>query len=339
MPSAQQINYGRIRVLLDAFTAPTPQKAMIEALARPEAAEATTHLRDVIAQPNVVAVGIAEKETGGRQTGQLALTFYVEKKKDKVSKANAVPEAVAGVVGGRAVVTDVVEIGKLVPEIHSGRTPIQPGFSVGHPRISAGTLGAIMGPAKAPRILSNSHVLADSGRATIGDPILYPGPDDDGQDPADVVGTLTHIVPFVTGGEFVNQMDVAVATINPARRAELRSRIPDIGLVPSATTKPVRGMHVVKFGRTTGLTRGVVRDVNFRFVLDYGDGALVGFTDQVFCSRYSAGGDSGSLVIDEATGKAVGLHFAGANGGSVFSPIRPILREVRGRLVRKALGE
>jgi hypothetical protein len=45
------------------------------------------------------------------------------------------------------------------------------------------------------------------------------------------------------------------------------------------------------------------------------------------------------LVLEEATGAAVGLHFAGASGGSVFSPIRPVLRAVHGRLIRKALGE
>jgi hypothetical protein len=338
MPTAQQFDYSRIRVVLDAATAPAEQKAMIESLARPEAVEATTHLRDVIAQSNVVAVGIAEKQTGGQPSGRLALTFYVEEKR-KVSAANAVPEAVRGAIAGREVPTDVVEIGKLVPELHIGRTPIQPGFSVGHPLITAGTLGAVIGPARNPRILSNSHVLANSGQATIGDSILYPGHEDEGREPADTVATLTQIVPFVTGGEFVNSMDVAVATINPARRADLRSRIAELGIVPSGTTQPVRGMQVVKVGRTTGLTKGVVRDVNFRFVLDYGAAGLVGFRDQVFCSRYTAGGDSGSLVIEEATGKAVGLHFAGANGGSVFSPIRPILRAVHGRLIRNALGE
>ena len=338
MPTSQQVKFGHLKVVLDACTAPPAQKAMLEALARPEAAETTGHLRDVIAQPNVVAVGISEKERRGRQTGELALTFYVETKRD-VSRAEAVPEVVPQTVSGREVPTDVVEIGKLVPEIQAGRTPIQPGFSVGHPNITAGTLGAVIGPARSPRILSNSHVLADSGRAAIGDPILFPGPDDHGEDPGDVIGTLTQVVPFVTGGDFVNRMDVAVATIAPGRRSELRSRIPTLGIVASSTAEPVRGMQVVKVGRTTGLTRGTVRDVNFRFVLDYGTGSVVGFLDQVFCTRYSAGGDSGSLVIEEATGKAVGLHFAGANGGSVFSPIRPILREVRGRLTRRAFGE
>ena len=64
-----------------------------------------------------------------------------------------------------------------------------------------------------------------------------------------------------------------------------------------------------------------------------------GFIDQVLCTRYTDGGDSGSLVLQEGTDRLVGLHFAGASGGSVFSPIRPILRRVRGRLIRVPLNE
>ena len=64
----------------------------------------------------------------------------------------------------------------------------------------------------------------------------------------------------------------------------------------------------------------------------------VGFLDQVFCTRYSRPGDSGSLVLDQATGKAVGLHFAGANGGSVFSPIATVLSTLGVKLVTKSVG-
>src|SRR5262249_30154147 len=98
-------------------------------------------------------------------------------------------------------------------------------------------------------------------------------------------------------------------------------------------------MKVVKVGRTTNKTTGTVRDVHFRFTLDYDDlGKSVGFMDQVFCTRYSKPGDSGSLVLDEATGKAVGLHFAGANGGSVFNPIDKVLEALKVSLVTKAIG-
>jgi len=328
----------RIRVALDAITLPAPRMAMPEILGRPGAMDAASHLRSVIAQPNVVAVGIAEKESGGRLTGELALAFYVEEKRD-VPPAEAVPEMIPLALVANGVPTDVIALGRITPEALVQRSPIVPGFSIGHPSVTAGTLGALLGPRTRPRLLSNSHVLANSGLAAVGDAIVYPGPMDGG-DAADVIAHLSHVLPFVGGGAFVNTMDVAVATAAPDRRADLRSRIGLLGIVPSGTAVARRGTKVVKVGRTTGLTHGEVRDVNFRFVLDYG-GVVgsVGFTDQVLCTRYTDGGDSGSLVLEEGSGRAVGLHFAGAAGGSVFSPIRPILRAVRGRLIRVPLNE
>jgi hypothetical protein len=311
---------------------------MPEAFAAPEAVAAADRMRAVVAQPNVVAVGIAEKESDGQLTGALAPTFYVEKKHD-VPVDEAVPSSVPAALTRRDVPTDVVELGPIVPEALAQRTPIVPGFSIGHGDVTAGTLGAVLGPRNRPRILGNSHVLADSGEALVGDPILYPGPLDGG-DTADVIAHLDLFVPFDTSGAFVNTMDAAVATIVRERRAEVRTRIALLGVVPTGTAIATRGMKIVKVGRTTGLTRGEVRDVNFRFVLDYGGGiGPVGFVDQVLCTRYSDGGDSGSLVLEEGSGRAVGLHFAGANGGSVFSPIRPVLRAVRGKLIGVALNE
>lgn len=332
------IRYRRIRTALDAITLPEPRAAVADLLAAPEAADAASRLRDLVAQPNVVAVGIAEKESHGQLTGELALTFYVERKGD-VPAAQQVPAMVPTSLARPDLPTDVVELGRIAPEALAQATPIVPGFSTGHPDIGAGTLGALVGPRARPRILSNSHVLAASGLAALGDPILYPGALDGGM-PGDVVARLSMAVPFDAGGDFVNAMDAATARVLPSRRPELRSRIALLGVVPAGTTLPARGMQVAKVGRTTGLTRGEVRDVNFRFVLDYGDPVgSVGFTDQVLCTRYTAPGDSGSLVLEEATGLAVGLHFAGAGGGSVFSPIRPILRALRSRLIRVPLNE
>ena len=50
------------------------------------------------------------------------------------------------------------------------------------------------------------------------------------------------------------------------------------------------------------------------------------------------GGNSGSVVLDLTTGEAVGLHFAGANGGSVFSPIATVLSTLGVKLVTKSVG-
>jgi hypothetical protein len=328
--------YRDLRIALDLCTVTPREEAVVQAVARPEAVEATTRMKGLLQHPNVVAVGIAEKQRAGQGTGSLALTFYVDRKLDRVPSAQAVPEAIPAAIAGRALPTDVVQIGQLRPEVQSEASPIQPGFSIGHPDVTAGTLGAVLGPASSPRLLSNSHVLANSGHAAIGDAILYPGSADNGQIPKNVVGRLTQVIPFVVGGQFVNHMDVATATIDPKRLADLQTQIPGLGITPSGTTVPKRGMTVVKVGRTTGLTRGVVNDINFRFVLPYDDGSQVGYLDQVFCTRYSQGGDSGSLVLDDASHLAVGLHFAGAQGGSVFSPIRPILRAVHARFLKRA---
>ncbi len=339
----EAVQQGRLRFVLDAMTLPM---AHVEALgvmaAEPEALGATNRLREVMAQPNVVAIGIAEKVTGGKRTGELALTVYVEKKRARVAAAELVPEMLPASLGTRGVPTDVVELGRIKLEANIEHTPIQPGFSIGHVNITAGTLGAVLGPATAPRILSNSHVLADSGQATVGDRVSYPGPIDLASGTAtaaDIVAHLTAVQPFVLGGAFVNIMDAAVATVDPARRSELRTRIPGLAVIPGATTVPKRGMQVTKVGRTTGQTVGEVTDIHFRFVLPYENVGQVGYLDQVLCTRYTAGGDSGSLVLEVGTNKAVGLHFAGANGGSVFSPIRPILRAFHARLLRKPLGE
>jgi hypothetical protein len=235
--------------------------------------------------------------------------------------------------------TDVVQLGRPVPEANVERTPIEPGFSIGHVDITAGTLGALLGPASAPRILSNSHVLANSGLGQIGDSIIYPGDADGGVAPADTIARLTQVQPFIVGGEFVNTMDAATATVDAGSRKKLRTRIPGLGVIPGPTAVPQRRMKVTKVGRTSGQTSGEITDIHFRFVLPYDGVGSVGYLDQVLCTRYTQPGDSGALVLEVGTNRAVGLHFAGASGGSVFSPIRPILRTFHARLLRRALGE
>ena len=305
---------------------------------------ATDHaksLRRIIAKPNVVGVGISEKISKKKRTGKLAVTFYVEKKvpMKKLRAADMIPPTVPEALSGpQAIPTDVIVIGRLKPEINAGRKPVQPGNSIGHTKITAGTFGALVTKGGALHLLSNSHVLARSGRAKTGDVIVYPGPDDGGASPADQVATLAGFKAFVTGGDFVNRADCALAKPVAARVADLVSTIKGLG-VPKGTIKPVRDMKVVKVGRTSNKTTGTVRDTHFRFAVDYDDlGKSVGFLDQVLCTRYSRPGDSGSLVLDQKTGKAVGLHFAGANGGSVFSPIDTVLAELGAKLVTKVIG-
>src|SRR5260370_11026087 len=108
-----------------------------------------------------------------------------------------VPETLSG---PEAVPTDVVAIGRLRLEVNAIRTPVQPGNSIGHVDISAGTLGALVTRGGGVHLLSNSHVLARSGRAKNGDDILYPGYADGGKVPADLVPELSRLQKFRTWG-------------------------------------------------------------------------------------------------------------------------------------------
>jgi hypothetical protein len=229
-------------------------------------------------------------------------------------------------------------IGKMRPELNATRGRFQPGNSIAHVDAMAGTLGAVVKKDNDFHILSNSHVLALGGLARKGDSIVYPGPADGGAMGADLVANLTGFKKFVMGDGYHNRVDCAIAKPTAERLADLMAEIKGLGL-PSGTIKPVRGMKVTKVGRTTGKTTGMIQDVHFRFTLDYeGDIGEVGFIDQVLCTRYTEDGDSGSLVIDKATGRAVGLHFAGANGGSVFNPIDEVLKALGVKLVTKPIS-
>ncbi|HVQ36304.1 MAG TPA: hypothetical protein VMS31_02145 [Pyrinomonadaceae bacterium] len=307
---------------------------------RASAAARNTRMREIVQTKNVVAVGISEKVSKGKRAGKLALTFYVEHKVPIAELADevAVPESVPNPQSGaNAIPTDVKVIGKLRPEVNATRKRFQPGNSVGHVEASAGTLGAVVTKNDAFHILSNSHVLALGGMAKKGDLIVYPGIADGGDSEADLVAKLTGFKKFDLSEGFRNRVDCAIAKPTAERLGKLMSEIKGLGL-PKGTTKPVRGMKVTKVGRTTGKTTGVIQDVHFRFKLDYeGDIGEVGFVDQVLCSRYTEPGDSGSLVIEKATGRAVGLHFAGASGGSVFNPIDEVVKALGVKLVTKSI--
>jgi hypothetical protein len=95
--------------------------------------------------------------------------------------------------------TDVYEVGYL----RAQQTPrerfrpiIPAGVSIGHFKITAGTLGAVVKDSQTgdTLILSNNHVLANSNDAALGDAILQPAAMDGGVQPGDVVAKLERFV-------------------------------------------------------------------------------------------------------------------------------------------------
>src|SRR6267378_2767681 len=90
------------------------------------------------------------------------------------------------------------------------KRPASLGYSVGHPAITAGTIGARVRDALGHvYILSNNHVLANSNGASIGDPAYQPGPFDGGT-AADQIATLSDFQTILFNGQN-NTIDAAIA--------------------------------------------------------------------------------------------------------------------------------
>src|SRR6266699_2378244 len=89
--------------------------------------------------------------------------------------------------------------------------PAPLGFSVGHPLITAGSIGARVRDATGHiYVLSNNHVLANSNDANIGDPEYQPGPFDGGGS-ADQIATLTDFQQITFSTAANNTIDAAIA--------------------------------------------------------------------------------------------------------------------------------
>ncbi|QPC82636.1 hypothetical protein G4Y79_23590 [Phototrophicus methaneseepsis] len=153
----------------------------------------------LLAKANVVGVAVGYRDFMGEATDELALVALVEQKKpiEALDPRDLVPRDIDGAV------TDVVEVGFLRAEQsltpRSRWRPIVPsGVSIGHYKVTAGTLGTMVTDRDTGQlmILSNNHVMANSNDAMAGDAILQPGPTDHGQNPADMVARLERWVPL-----------------------------------------------------------------------------------------------------------------------------------------------
>jgi hypothetical protein len=296
------------------------------------------HEMELLTLENVVGVAPSLKVTEGKPTKTWSLTVLVEKKepKTKVAKSSLVPAQVGDVL------TDVVEVGKLEPLVFNARVrPALPGYSIGHHNITAGTFGCLVRDLRrcccklekdcgcAPTreecpgdylILSNNHVLAATNRGQIGDLILQPGAFDGGVFPSDGIATLERFEPIVFGfpGGY-NLVDAAVA--RPTYSRNITASI--IGeLIPQGVNQTFVGGLVIKAGRTTQVTIGRVLAVNATVVINYGVGLAV-FRHQIITTAMSAGGDSGSLLMD-ANLNAVGLLYAGSSQVTIHNHIADV---------------
>lgn len=285
---------------------------------------------------NLVGVGVGEKVTSGRRSGEMCVKVFVAKKyaKGQVSPADRIPPALDGIP------TDVEGVGypKTFQSPHRRRQrPLLGGVSTGldfHAVDAsfAGTLGVVVREPNESRryALSNNHVFADENRVDLGAGVVQPGTLDGGRN-ADAVARLAAFAPLKFDNRR-NWMDAAIARFDAGVAVD--STILGIG-APTASAVPTLGMLVRKSGRTTGVTEGVVRVVTFDvFGVEYEQG-LVRVDDVVVIEStngtFSRPGDSGSAIVD-AQGRVVALLFAGSSVVTYAIPVRRVLRRFKVRI-------
>ena len=212
-----------------------------------------------------------------------------------------------------------------------------------------GTLGSLVVRGGTQYILSNNHVLAKSDNGIVGDPISQPGIVDIAQpNTCTTIGTAT----VANLSAFFNletgptpKVDAALAQVVGGEvdasgnilllGATATNGTPDAG-APHAGTglAAAPGQAVAKSGRTTGLTCSTVLGTNIQASVDYfkncGDTTksyTVNYTNLVSVAGggFSAGGDSGSLIVTQNTADAVALLFGGSDTDTVGNAIGDVL--------------
>jgi hypothetical protein len=192
----------------------------------------------------------------------------------------------------------------------------------------SGTLGSLVTKGGVQYILSNNHVLARSGSASIGEAVSQPGLVDSGCSvpTSDTVAHLSQFIPLGT-----KNVDAAIAA-TISGDVKTTGAILTVG-VPSATiATPTVGRGVAKAGRTTGLTCASIGAVNTNVKVQYQSGCGSGkkftetYTNQVLINStsFSAGGDSGSLIVTSGTAQPVALLFAGSSTTTIGNPAHDV---------------
>jgi len=305
-------------------------------IVRAVAAVQDRHTTDLMAIPGVVGTA-----TGLDANGDVAIMVMTEHPIGVgrlPATLDGVPvfEEVTGRIKAMAVADHRV---KQTPPVQMGtsggwRYDLANGYCCG------GTLGSLVSKGGAQYVLSNYHVLeadivsgGNSRVATAGDPVVQPGLIDVScnANNAQNVATLSGIKSLPS-----SNVDCAIAQV-VSGMVQSNGSILEIGTISASTVGASINQKVKKSGRTTGLTRSTVSGLNATVSVAYDNECAGGaaftktFTGQIVIknrgSKFLAGGDSGSLMVEDVTSNArsVGLLFAGSSTSAIANPIGQVL--------------
>jgi hypothetical protein len=194
----------------------------------------------------------------------------------------------------------------------------------------SGTLGSLVTDGTTQYILSNNHVLGRSDQAAAGEDISQPGLIDNGCRIATLVGDFTIASPLGSN------VDAAIAQLR-AGTMDSTGFIEDVGVPTRSVVAPSVGLSVAKSGRTTGFTTGTIGSINTSVSVQYQAGCnsgkkfTVSYTNQVVInsSTFSAGGDSGSLIVtNNSSHNPVALLYAGSSSSTIGNPAGEVLTKL-----------
>ena len=303
--------------------------------------------------------GVLGTAVGLDGAGEPALVVYVDRETENVGDVvRSFPPELRGV-GVRVEVTEKFRAmarpgGGGVSHTAKQAPPIKLGTSGGWVKDLAngyccgGTLGSLVLIGGKQHILSNYHVLeADTiagGNGTIattGDSVIQPALIDLSCVAANGQGVATLVVKNLLPN---TNVDAAVAEVVPGMVASDGS-ILAIGPISSQIVGAALSQPVKKSGRTTGFTRSSVSGLNATISVTYENECAGGtaftktFRGQIVInnkgSRFLAGGDSGSLMVEDVATKprAVGLLFAGSSSTAIANPIGEVLQVLGATMV------
>jgi hypothetical protein len=205
----------------------------------------------------------------------------------------------------------------------------------------SGTLGCFVElPNGRIGVLSSYHVLAMNGEK--GDPVFITDGD---FGPGERIGELYAFAQLRSllderrqGQEQLsNSIDAAVAVLDPGIEFYSGVRHGHTSIRIRGTAEAQIGDRVQKIGAGTGLTKGVIKEVQCTIFLHI-EHQSYRFDDAIMINgisgrKFSGKGDSGAVVMNEE-GLVYGLIFAAGDDMTVMCPIGPVLKMLECKLHR-----
>ncbi|MGL4850802.1 MAG: hypothetical protein ACRC28_18105 [Clostridium sp.] len=275
---------------------------------------------------NIVGIGLGNKVMNGVETDLSCMHVYVKEKlpESAVAQSIMIPKTHCGVF------TDVIECGDIKPLTFDQTVrPLQGGYAIGREFWGGiGTYGGPMEKGNATNLkkyaLSNNHVLGGVN-TNFKFNVAYQTAYAFDPNPANRIGEVVKYIPiqpetFPMSGTPSNKVDCGLAV--GYDKSIFANIIKNVGEIKDLGI-PKLGMKVVKSGRTTETTRGVISTLGGTIRLNLPGSSF--FVDQIICTISSAAGDSGSLLFEDGTNKLLGLLFAGGGSIVMFNDIRNVL--------------